>query len=53
VSVFFQTACAYTILFIDYRNAGIGSNSCGPELLPKYKLNEKRIEGFTFYINAK
>lgn len=33
---------------IDYKNSGIGSNSCGPELLEKYRLSEKEID-FTFY----
>ena len=35
---------------IDYKNSGIGSNSCGPELLEKYRLSEKEID-FTFYTN--
>jgi beta-galactosidase len=35
----------YTVLCIDYRQSGIGSNSCGPELMEKYRLNE---ESFTF-----
>ncbi len=39
-----------TIIRIDYKNSGIGSNSCGPFLLEKYKLKEKEIN-FTFYIN--
>ena len=34
---------------IDYAVSGIGSNSCGPELLPQYRLDEKEIE-FEFYI---
>ena len=34
---------------IDYTVSGIGSNSCGPELLPQYRLDEKEIE-FEFYI---
>ena len=34
---------------IDYKNSGMGSNSCGPELLPKYRLAEKHIE-FAFYV---
>ncbi len=42
-----------TIVRIDYKDSGIGSNSCGPELLPKYRLCEKHIENFTFYINLK
>ncbi len=28
---------------IDYKNSGIGSNSCGPGLLEKYRLSEKEI----------
>lgn len=34
---------------IDYKNSGIGSNSCGPELLEKYRLDEKDIH-FEFYV---
>jgi beta-galactosidase len=30
-----------TIVNIDYKMSGVGSNSCGPELLPKYQLSEK------------
>ncbi len=33
-----------TTVIIDYRNAGIGSNSCGPELSPEYKISERDIE---------
>ena len=36
-----------TTVIIDYRNAGIGSNSCGPELLPEYRISEKKIS-FSF-----
>ncbi len=39
-----------TVIRIDYKNSGMGSNSCGPELLPKYQLCEKKIETFVFYI---
>ncbi len=38
-----------TNIRIDYKNSGIGSNSCGPELLEKYRLSEKDIH-FEFYI---
>ena len=31
----------YTVLCIDERQSGIGSNSCGPELMPKYRLGDK------------
>lgn len=33
-----------THLRIDYGVSGIGSNSCGPELMEKYRLSDKRIE---------
>ena len=33
-----------TVLRIDYKVSGIGSNSCGPELLPKYRFEEKEFE---------
>ena len=39
-----------TNIRIDYKNSGLGSNACGPELLEKYRLKEKRIH-FKFYIN--
>ena len=32
-----------TIVRIDYKNSGIGSNSCGPELLEEYRLKERDI----------
>ena len=31
--------CGSTVLCIDHRMAGIGSHSCGPELLPKYRVS--------------
>ena len=34
---------------IDYKDSGIGSNSCGPLLLEKYRLDEKEIH-FEFYV---
>ncbi len=39
----------YTHLRIDYKDSGLGSNSCGPVLLPKYRLDEKKIK-FTFHM---
>jgi beta-galactosidase len=33
-----------TIVHMDYKMSGVGSNSCGPELLEKYRLNEKEFE---------
>lgn len=33
---------------IDYKNSGLGSNSCGPQLMKKYRLQEKEfIFGFS------
>ena len=40
-----------TIIRIDYKNSGLGSNSCGPELLEKYRLSEKDIN-FVFYMKT-
>lgn len=42
-----------TIIRIDYKDSGIGSNSCGPQLLEKYRLDEKKIEQFEFFIHIK
>ncbi|MBQ2807094.1 MAG: DUF4981 domain-containing protein [Clostridia bacterium] len=36
---------AETVVNLDYRHDGIGSNSCGPALLPKWQFAEKK---FTF-----
>jgi len=33
-----------TFVTIDYKQSGIGSNSCGPELFEKYKFNEKEFK---------
>ncbi len=38
-----------TYLIIDYKQSGIGSNSCGPELDHKYRLNETAMK-FNFYL---
>lgn len=35
----------YTVLCLDYKQNGIGSNSCGPRLLEKYRFDE---EAFSF-----
>ena len=40
----------YTVLCVDYRQSGIGSNSCGPALLEKYQLKE---EQFRFEVRLK
>ena len=38
-----------TYLIIDYKQSGIGSNSCGPELEQRYQLNEKEFS-YNFYL---
>lgn len=37
-------ASEQTFVRIDFKVGGIGSGSCGPELLEKYRLNDKHIE---------
>ena len=32
-----------TVLCVDYAQSGIGSNSCGPDLIEKYRLNAQRF----------
>lgn len=39
-----------TIVHIDYKMSGVGSNSCGPRLMPKYQLNENK---FSFRLRIK
>lgn len=39
--------CGSTVLCLDYAQNGIGSNSCGPLVLPQYRFDE---ENFTFHI---
>lgn len=39
----------YTNIRIDYKVSGIGSGSCGPQLIDKYRLNESEFD-FEFYI---
>lgn len=39
------TPCRHTVLCLDYKQNGIGSNSCGPELSEQYRFDE---EQFTF-----
>ena len=34
--------CGSTVLCIDHRMAGIGSKSCGPDLLPKYTVADEK-----------
>ncbi|WP_284638588.1 glycoside hydrolase family 2 TIM barrel-domain containing protein [Paenibacillus silviterrae] len=38
-----------TVVHLDYKMGGVGSNSCGPELLPQYRLDEKE---FTFALTV-
>jgi beta-galactosidase len=33
-----------TIVHLDYKMSGVGSNSCGPELLKTYRLDEKEFQ---------
>jgi beta-galactosidase len=35
--------CAETVVHLDWMQSGVGSNSCGPELLPQYRLSQKDI----------
>ena len=44
------TKAPYTVVCIDYKQSGIGSNSCGPELLPQYRLEEENFN-FTFHFH--
>lgn len=38
------TKCGDTVLCLDYKMSGVGSNSCGPELLPQYRLEEEKFD---------
>ena len=40
----------HSVLCVDYKHSGMGSNSCGPELLKQYRLDEARFT-FTLRIN--
>ncbi len=40
----------YTNVRIDYKVSGIGSNSCGPELLPQYRMDDEKVS-FKFSIS--
>ena len=42
--------CRNTVLNLDFRQNGIGSNSCGPRLREQYRLSE---EAFTFTLHLK
>lgn len=41
------TPRAQSFVRIDYKVGGIGSNSCGPGLLPEFQLNDRHVE-FSF-----
>ena len=41
--------CGSTVLCVDHRMAGIGSHSCGPELLPKYRVSDDTFR-FSFML---
>lgn len=41
----------YVTLRIDYKNSGVGSGACGPELLEPYRLSEKKVE-FDYVISC-
>ncbi len=41
--------CGSTVVCIDYKQNGIGSNSCGPELLRKYAFTEEEFS-FEFVV---
>ena len=36
--------CGSTVLCLDYAQNGIGSNSCGPELLEQYRLDDEVMD---------
>ena len=36
--------CGCTVLCVDYKMSGVGSNSCGPSLLPQYRLEEGQFD---------
>ena len=33
----------FTTLCVDYKQSGVGSMSCGPQLLPEYQLAEAHV----------
>ena len=37
--------CGYTVLCLDYKMAGVGSNSCGPALAQKYRIQLPEVKG--------
>ena len=43
--------CGSTVLCLDYKMSGVGSNSCGPALLPQYRLEETSFD-FAFTLTV-
>ena len=43
------TPCGCTVLCLDHQLAGIGSKSCGPDLLPEYRVCEDHFD-FSFIL---
>ena len=41
-----------TVFCLDYKMSGVGSNSCGPELLPQYRLEEEEPSTFRLHPSA-
>ena len=41
--------CGSTVLCLDHQMAGIGSNSCGPDLLPEYRVDDDTFS-FSFML---
>lgn len=42
-------ADGFTHIRVDYKNSGVGSHSCGPDMLEKYTMHDKDIY-FCFYV---
>ena len=40
-----------TVVHIDYKQSGIGSNSCGPRLDDRYRMTDKRLR-FSFQLTS-
>ncbi|MCD8180259.1 MAG: beta-galactosidase small subunit, partial [Firmicutes bacterium] len=36
--------CGYTVLCVDYKQNGIGQNSCGPLPLKEYRFDEREFD---------
>ena len=42
----------YTVLCLDARQSGIGTNSCGPELFEKYRMDNDKNGKFPYELNV-